>query len=76
MDPESKELGTVLPHMPDRTPSLVRFDWAKQCTLKEMGEKLKSCEVKLSLSLSLSLFQKKVSFGKVPGARVFSKIVF
>jgi len=25
MDPESKELGTVLPHMPDGTPSLVRL---------------------------------------------------
>jgi len=48
MDPEWKELGTVLPHMPDGTPSLVRFDWAKQCTLKEMEDKLKSCEVKFS----------------------------
>jgi len=43
MDPERNEL-----RIPVRIPSLVRFDWKKQCPIVEIRDKIKSCKVKFS----------------------------
>ena len=48
MDPEWNELRPILPQVPDGTPSLIRFDWKKQCPIDEIRDKIKTCEVKFS----------------------------
>lgn len=48
MDTKWTELRPILPKVPESTPPLVRFDWAKQCPIDGLREKIFSCRMMLS----------------------------